>query len=140
MTHELCPTCKAKLEGRWESLNAGLCKSLIKFYEVAGDSKSVHLQKDCAFTKTEYNNFSKLKFFSLVTNKGEKAGYWRLTSHGKKFVETSVFAPKKVFVFRNEVKAKSEESISITKALKSRPFWLKREDYAAQSAPAATLF
>jgi hypothetical protein len=124
-----CGACGSKLAGRWESISKGLCISLIKFYETARVKSPVHLQKDCPLTKTEYANFQKLKYFGLVAKIEDRPGCWLLTRRGEEFVGNRICIPKKVLVFRNSVEDRSEETTSIAKAIGSRPWWLKREDF-----------
>lgn len=122
-----CLHCGSKLTGRWETLSQGLCRTLVKFYE-ASNGRPVHLQKDCSFTKTEFNNFQKLKYFQLVT-KTETAGVWKLTGIGLEFVKNRLEVFRQVYVFRNEVTSHSEGAVKITEAMKSEPYWLKKEDF-----------
>lgn len=139
---EKCVHCGAKLEGRWERLTPGLCRTLRKFYEAAkideqhSTLRTAHLQADCGFTKNEFTNFQKLRYFSLV-RKTSKAGIWEMTRLGDEFLLNRLAITKAVYVFRNEVKKQGDEKGTIGELMDEWPYWLKREDYI-QPAPATT--
>jgi hypothetical protein len=128
---KFCEHCGAKLNGRWESLSAGLANTLIKFYGVvvAKNRNSVHLQKEVGFTKNEYNNFQKLKYFGLVVPVEEKAGFWLITHRGGLFIHNEMPVNKKVYVFRNRILERSGETIFIKQAVKTDPYWLQKDDF-----------
>ncbi len=130
-----CNCCGARLEGRWETLSPGLCRTLVKFYEQIKrfDVDALHLQKDCGFTKNEFNNFQKLRYFGLV-EKTETAGVWRITADGEVFAENRKAVPKKVFVFRNRVMEKSIERTLVENIVGEKSYWLKLADFRAEQA------
>lgn len=139
---DLCPTCSQRISGRWEALSRGLCASLIKFYHRAGETP-LHLQQSDIFTKNEYCNFSKLKYFGLVSKTG-KAGYWQVTRTGSLFLLNSFSISRKVFVSSNRVTGHSAEKVTLRDVLSDKeiPYWLKKDDFIRQTSQAeqASLF
>jgi hypothetical protein len=129
-----CPTCDAKLSGRWERLGAGLCNTLVKFYRAAVGRRTavLHLHEDLSLNKFEYTNFCKLRYFGLVEN-GERAGTYRITPSGERFVRGENKAATRVLVFRNEVKRHDGEYATIAQILGTRPYWDRRDDYLTRT-------
>lgn len=136
LEHERCPTCDAKLTGRWERLTPGLCRTLVKFYEIATARRTneLHLQRDCVLTKNEYTNFYKLRYFGLVSN-GSEQGFYKLTPDGERFVRSEIRCVTKVFVFRNEVQEIGDETQRIAEIMAEPPYWEMKDYYVAASAP-----
>ena len=130
-----CEHCGAKLNGRWESLGAGLCNTLVRFYEIVLENKKndVHLQKDCNFTKNEYNNFQKLHYFGLVAKVDDsdklKSGRWLLTHRGATFLKGEQAVDKKVYIFRNRIEGRSEEKVYLKDVIHEQPYWREAEDF-----------
>jgi hypothetical protein len=131
-----CECCGAKLLGRWESVSKGLIGSLIKLKQkvIEKDSNAIHL-KQLTLSKSEYNNFQKLRYHGLVArvknNQGEvETGYWLLTKRGNLFLMDKIVVPKKVLIFRNSIVDKSIEETKLSDILKSDdPFWFEKKDY-----------
>lgn len=136
---EYCPTCNGRTSGRWESISPGLCTVLIKFWQVGtfaprSNLRSAHLLKECGLTTVEINNFQKLKYFDLVT-KTSISGVWSMTRLGEEFVLNRLLMPKQVYVFRNTVEKWGVERVCIAEAMKSEPFWLKKEHFVSAPMP-----
>lgn len=138
---QYCECCGAKLTGRWESLTAGLVDTLILFARNVQlrNRNKIHLQNDLNLTKNQYNNFQKLRYFGLVAKvKDEeklKSGHWALTRKAGDFLQGKPIL-KKVFIFRNHIKKRGEEFITISdkKVLGQIPYWLKAEDFDYETA------
>ncbi len=129
---EYCPCCHTRLNVRQERITPGLCRTLRKFYEVieAKGANNAHLQKDCNFTKSEFCNFSKLRYFGLV-EKTSDSGFWYLTQLGQLFVEGKLIVARRVYVRQNRVIDRSLECVSIIEALGEQPYWLQKADYVS---------
>ncbi len=129
---EYCSHCHSRLNVRQERITPGLCRTLRKFYEVieAKGENSAHLQKDCNFTKSEYCNFSKLRFFYLV-GKTNQSGYWYLTERGRRFIEGETVVARRVYVQSGRVIDRSDESVNIKEAMGEMPYWLQKADYVS---------
>jgi hypothetical protein len=134
LTIETCTSCGAKLNGRWERLTPGIVRSLIKMWHVvyATNENRVHLQRQCDFTKNEYNNFQKLRYFGLVAKTGT-AGCWLITRRGGHFIHGSETVNARLLIFRNHIKDRSKDRVNIYDVLKQPvPTWPRREDYFAE--------
>jgi hypothetical protein len=101
--HEFCPTCQARLVGRWERLTPGLCSALVKFFQASLiKSPVLHLQKDVGFTKSEFTNFQIVKATeetpgtAITLNSGAivslaiEADWVRLPGHERRALENLI--------------------------------------------------
>jgi len=135
-----CPCCGASMKMHWHSLSQGLVNTLIKFRkEVLKKQKvqfnRIHIPKDVVFSKNEYNNFQKLRYFGLVAkyrneNGDREAGYWLLTRNGNRFCKGMIEMPKKVQTFRNKIVDKSELRVSVLDVLKSEELPYFEQDFS----------
>lgn len=120
-----CPHCGAKMEGRWERLTPGLVKVLVKFkQEVINRQRNlINPNKLANLTHTEKANFQKLRFHALVAKvrvEGEHpAGMWLLTRRGSQFLLGQISVPRRVFVFRNDVKEHDTDLAFVGQILRS---------------------
>jgi hypothetical protein len=134
-----CECCGAKLLGRWESVSKGLVKSLVKLKEqvIKTNTNSVHL-KHLTLSKSEYNNFQKLRYHGLVARvknqSGEiETGYWLLTKRGNLFLNNTLSIPKKVLIFRNSIVDRSLEATKVKDVLvNEEPYWFEKHDLEFQ--------
>ena len=143
-----CPSCGANLTGRYERISKGLAFNLIEFRKQALKSlkntkvNKVHLAKDLNLSKNQYNNFQKLRYHGLIAHYFNKekneyeAGYWLLTRRGNSFAKNDISISRKVLVFRNKIRERSEEKVSLSDILKKddMPFWDKHDDYEYEFA------
>lgn len=134
-----CECCGAKLLGRWESVSKGLVKSLVKLKKqvIKTNTNAVHL-KELTLSKSEYNNFQKLRYHGLVARvknqSGEiETGYWLLTKRGNLFLNNEINVPKKVLIFRNSIVDKSFEITNVKEVLiNEEPYWFEKADFQFQ--------
>jgi hypothetical protein len=134
-----CPTCNAKLEGRWEYITRGQLTLLTKLHKAIKkfDRNSIHLQQDMDLTSNEYNNFQKLRYNGLVAH-AKETGNWLLTTRGVRFLKQEINLPKGVLVFRNRIQKYDKRRVSIESILKGKePYWLSREDFTYESIDTA---
>lgn len=105
---QVCPTCGHAVKERWEMLNAGLVYCLVQAVK-AVHRKNVnrfHLQKDLNLTKTQYNNFQKLRYHALIAHadpENPKSGEWLITARGGQFLRGESAVPRRVLVAANRV-------------------------------------
>lgn len=136
---EKCPCCGASMKKHWHRLSAGLATVLVKFRAavIAKGVNDLHIPKEVTFTKTEYNNFQKLRYHALIAKvRDEKGnhlgGHWLLTRRGNLFCKNQIKIPAKVQTFRNRISEKSEQLIDILDVLTPdddlKPFWDAKED------------
>lgn len=134
-----CPHCGASVKMYWHRLSPGLAKALIKFRlrVLALKRNKIHISTEVNFTKIEYANFQKLRYFGLVAkyknpeSKEHESGYWLLTKRGNLFCKNQLLVPMKVQTFRNKISDKSEETILLRTILKDTdlPIWDERDDF-----------
>jgi hypothetical protein len=132
---QTCASCGARLSGRWERLTPGIVRSLVKMWRVVIETNQnrVHLQRQCDFTKNEYNNFQKLRYFGLVARCPGETGHWLITRRGGNFIHCRETVNTKLLIFRNHIKERSAERVGILDVLKqSGPTWPQRADYFAE--------
>lgn len=113
---EYCSNCNASMKMFWQMLSPGLVGCLIKAIEFVNynNKNEFNLQKDLDLSKTEYNNFQKLRFHGLIAHSGDKLGYWLITKRGGAFLRNEVAIPAGVQTFRNTVMGHTEEMVRIT--------------------------
>lgn len=135
-----CETCGAKLMGRWERLTPGLVRALIKFKReiCARGRNDINPNRECkSMTHTELANFQKLRFHALVAkvkvDGAHVSGHWLLTGRGNQFLHGERI-PLKVFIFRNKIEERSEETVDIREVLRSSelPVFDEKSDYLAR--------
>lgn len=132
---ERCPHCGANLQARWEPLNPGLVRCLLKAIEAVyrkGENR-FHWHKDIRLTNNESHNFQKLRFHGLIAHADEenpKSGYWLITKRGGAFLRGEIAVPKKVLIFRNKVQDHSSELIHIKELKHKLPEFPSYEQYA----------
>lgn len=120
-----CPHCGARMEGRWERLTPGLIKTLVKFKQavIYAGRNSLSPNTMANLSHSEKANFQKLRFHALVAkvvSEGRHVeGLWLLTRRGSQFLLGHVAAPRRVFVFRNEVKHHDEDVATVGQILRS---------------------
>lgn len=125
-----CRSCGSSLRGRWERLTPGLCRTLIKFYAgiCAKGKNELHL-KELDLSNSEYNNFQKLRYFALAAKIEHRPGWWLLTWKGRGFVRNELRVHQRVYIFQNQIRERSRETVSIAEALRTEPYWLVRDDF-----------
>lgn len=125
---ELCPHCGAKMKAYWHKLTPLLVRTLVKFRVGVNEKgmNKVHLQDDLDLTKTEYNNFQKLRLHGLVAKYKEEGqhinGYWLLTRRGSDFLNGTLDIPKRVKTFRNKVVDYDPVKVFVVDVINEQPF------------------
>ena len=126
-----CPTCDAKLTGRWEYINKSQITLLNKLHKGINkfNRNSIHLQDDLYLTKNEYNNFQKLRYNGLVAH-ADGTGCWLMTRRGASFLKGEIHLPKGVLVFRNRIQKYATKRVNIKSVLKNdEPYYYKCNDF-----------
>jgi hypothetical protein len=110
---QCCPTCGQVLNPRKESLSKGIVRVLYKFALTVRQKgvNKVNPRSEIKLSKSEYNNFQKLRYHALVAKYkeagGHVAGYWVLTRKGRDFLNGDVETPKFVHILNNKIVDKS---------------------------------
>ena len=133
MINKKCEYCNASLKEYWHSLTPGLIKTLFKFVKAVKEKgvNEIHLQTEVELTKSEYNNFQKLRFHALVAkvkreDQTHKTGYWLITARGGQFLRGEIEIPYSVRTFRNRIVGYSDRQISI-KEFRNKLLWFETD-------------
>lgn len=129
--NRVCPCCGAKMTLHWHRLNKGLVKALIKFRKkVLEKGENKVLISELNLSTTEFCNLQKLRYHAMIAkcrdeNGKRISGYWLLTKRGNQFCKGLIEVPEKVGTFRNVIRKKSSELVSISKVLSNEdlPVW-----------------
>jgi hypothetical protein len=127
----ICPCCGAKTTLNWHRLNKGLVNVLVKVRkEVLFTGKNQVDISKLDLTNTEFGNYNKLRYFGLIAKckneKGKRIGsLWLLTKRGNQFCKGLIEVNEKVGTFRNAIRKKSLEFVSIRTVLSNEelPVW-----------------
>lgn len=128
---QYCEHCGARLSARWERISPLLIHCLTKFYDaiLQNGENEISISKQINFTKSEYNNFQKLRFHGLVAKIKDKSGYWLLTSRGADFLHGRICLPIRVKIFRNHIVEKDTNYVYIKDILGTTPYLDKKDDF-----------
>lgn len=93
----------------------------------------LHVPREVELTKSEYNNFQKLRYHGLIARYREMgspvSGVWLMTRRAAHFLRGEIDLPEKVQTFRNKVVDHSIVKINVSQALGSAPYWDQRDDF-----------
>lgn len=132
-----CNHCGNTVTAYSHRLNAQLVDALVQLVEFwRAKKRGCNLQNDLQLSKNQYNNFQKLQYFRVVTNREDG---WYPTGKGCQFVDGSIEIEKNVATFGKMILDSNHEAWGTTEA-KPEPIhisnvknytWKKREDYIA---------
>ncbi len=127
----ICPHCGAKSVDYTFSFNTGLATFLGKLFDAGGTART----NDLNLTYSQRTNSQKLRYWALaVPYRNEeghrKAGWWRITNHGKRFLIGFIRIPSKVVVRRNAIVAFTGQNILFSEVAAG---YLCRHDYVEQA-------
>lgn len=137
-TPEVCSCCGAKMLVHRHRISKGLAVALIKFRQkiIEFGRNKIHIKDEIALTKSEFNNFQKLRYHGLVTKyinpetKQNEAGYWILTRRGNQFCKCQIEIPEWVATFRNKIHSKSDVKTFINEIDEvNLPYWDEKDDF-----------
>lgn len=117
MTKEYCPHCHRPIMQNKQSFSRALADILMTAACEFPAEIPFHLQHDLLLTKSQYNNFQKLRYWGFVKKSykadgSRNAGKWELTSLVRYIVNGKTF-PKFKMTFNNKVVSASEEMIKL---------------------------
>lgn len=103
-TKEDCPTCGKAVCVRRRPMNAGQGRSMIRLYQLdpEGAGEFFHIP---TLVGSKDREEAKLRYWGLVEEEnvvrqdGGRAGYWRLTQKGRRFVRGEIRVPRHVLVY-----------------------------------------
>lgn len=121
-----CPVCGQHAQIYRRKINSGMAKSLIAMYRTQdwlpdGGTDFMHVPTVIGAQSREEG---KLAYWHLVAEEavqrpdGGRAGYWRLTPRGRRFVEGQISVPKYAEIYNGKVVGMdSSEMVTIRDAL-----------------------
>lgn len=127
----VCHTCGANTIEHRHSLTPGLASGLFAFANKGGGPINL---KEVGLTRNQWDNFQKLKYWSLVAQ-GDKNGVWSMLPDGWSFLEGTLSKNKHVWTYRGFVLEFEGPQVFIKDVWKDMPYYLNRADYAAASGP-----
>lgn len=120
---EKCPLCTQLAKVYRRKVNAGMARSLIEMYRVGGTLDWVHVPTQIGARSREEG---KLAYWGLVEEEtakredGGRAGYWRVTAKGVRFVREKIKVPKYARVYDGRCLGLTGDEVSIREALGSK--------------------
>jgi hypothetical protein len=122
-----CPCCKQNVKLYNRKLHTVMALMLVKLYKLDQIENGYHHISNYMVTKSGTNDFSKLRYWGLVTEKsaddstiGRTSGYWAITHKGKEFVRGNITVPSHVQLFDGKKYGESDKYITISDALGSK--------------------
>lgn len=138
---DFCETCGHSIRKWKHSLTSGLVNTFIKFcYAVKKKGiNSVHLQTETDFTKNQYNNFQKLRYFALVAKDRRNPGQWVITRIGGQFMRGEIGRKKFVVTYQNYIVDRLGPELKISdyyKKTNAVPYETWQKDFTFQEGEA----
>jgi len=128
-----CPHCGASMAIHQHTLGKGLLDTFLLFSRAIKMSmtSSIHLQKQLPLDKNQYNNFQKLRYFSLVSKDTVRSGYWSITEKGLDFIANRIAISISVKTFRNKIVESSNDKGFVNDLITgySKEYWQKEFPY-----------
>lgn len=129
-----CPTCGASTNEYKHGLSKPLVQGLTALASSGGGPINL---KALGLTRTQWDNFQKLRYFGLVEQVAvsgkRQAGVWKITQLGLDFLAGKVVVPKFAWTFRGDVVRTEGPYITITEV---KGGFQPRSVWAAQAEPA----
>jgi len=146
--NQKCPHCGALMREYWHTLTPGLVSALVKLHRAVRwyGRNRIHIHNEMKsgvppefrLTDNEWTNFTKLRFHALAAKCDDggnrKSGYWLLTRRGGQFLRGKTAVPLKTKTYRNSVKERSEELVTI-RDFRGKVSWFEREFEYEIAAP-----
>lgn len=121
---QVCECCGQTVSPRRERVSKGIVKTLYKMAVVINTIglNKVHPRNDLLLTKSEYNNFQKLRYHGLIAKykiAGEIIpGYWLITFKGYNFLNEATATASYVEVLNNRVVGYSDNFVTYSEVAK----------------------
>ena len=132
---EICPCCGQKVVTYKQSFNKILLQCLRHLEKAGGISNLRSLFDNGDMTTSEYANFQKLKYFSLVVKDNKDPSIYILTLKARRFLSGKGTCPKWVKTRQNKVVEAGPEVFikDITDAIQTKEDWQKQASVSASS-------
>lgn len=118
-----CPLCGQYAKKYNRHINAGMARSLILMWRAGGTDTFVYVPDVCG---GKHREEGKLAYWGLVEELPEKredggrAGWWRVTESGERFVRGTLALPYTAVVYDKRVLAYKDRLVTIRDCLKQR--------------------
>lgn len=111
----VCPVCDALAVVRDRTMGTGPTMCFLWLYQATrrGEAGYVRVKDRAPRRVVAAREFDKGALFGLCEQDPETPGDWRLTERGRAFAEGRVKIPASVSVFRGEVVATADDSVSL---------------------------
>lgn len=117
-----CIHCGASLMSHKHKLTPGLVVILLKVYKrICEKGENSITMKELNLDHSEFGNFQKLRFHAMIAKQEDKT--WLITQRGTDFLKGKVQVPDHVETYRNRVIGHSEDYVTVSKVMKSDPYW-----------------
>ncbi len=120
---EYCEECGASTARYKQILSKGIVVPLLKMANKVKQTNlnDIRISKDLELTKSEYNNFQKLRYFGLIAkvkiDGNVNKGRWLITARGWAFLDGKEAVHNYVVTYRNIIEERSEEKVMIQDVL-----------------------
>jgi len=124
-----CPACGRKMRANPRHMDKSLVESAYEAFDyLARNGRKifkvaeifVHADTADKGGHTKVNNFQRLHYWGFIRKVEKRGGYWEFTDKGRKFFNNSLWVPRTVWVFNNEVQWEDEKKVSVQTVL---PRW-----------------
>lgn len=135
MSASVCEKCGAKTVEYRHNLSDFLVTALARLDEAGGGPLNI---MDLDLTRNQWDNFQKLRYFDLVEQVSaddgrRKAGYWRITEHGRRFIRGEDRSPLWVWTYRGEKVRYDGPPMSVGQVSSAR--YKQRWEWADEAEP-----
>jgi hypothetical protein len=108
----VCPCCRQLAKVYDRSLHKGMIEGLVKMWRIHQDNWA-HVPSTEGLSKLG-GEFARMRFWGLIEEATEKredggrAGWWRITEFGRRFILGEVSVPKTIYLYDNEVQGSTQ--------------------------------
>lgn len=135
-TDSICPSCKRKAVEHRHSLTKVLVNGIYDFATQYKSKARVAIQlSSLGWTRTRWQNFTKLKYWGLIEQPEPKSGFWVLTEKGMLFVCGLTKIPKAVWTWDDEVVEYEGEPLTLAEMWEGMPEYMNRLEFSSVARP-----
>ncbi len=132
----VCPCCKRKAVEHKHSLTKVLVNGLYDFAKQYKSKARTPIQlSSLGWSRTLWQNFTKLKYWGLIEQLEPKSGSWVLTEKGMLFVCGLTKISKSVWTWADEVVEYEGDLLTLTEMYKGMPEYMNRLEFASIARP-----
>jgi hypothetical protein len=113
-----CPVCTQRVQLYKRKLHAGMAFALVRLYNYDDAHSGKFMDYRDYRARGESRNHPYLRFWGLI--EGGDQGWWRITPHGRAFVEERCLVPWAIWHFNDRCYGFTKKRVSIRMALGDR--------------------